>query len=148
MTYRVYTEKIILAEPFIDFASRFASISGTVVLMSGGDLDCARYHILGALPWLTYAGRGHNLSISISEKTLYCKSDPFDMLQAILNRFKMGISCELNPFSAGLMGYLSYDLKDSLEKLPRTSVDDMFLPHILFFSPSTGSCLEYPSFLF
>lgn len=132
----VHTEKIILAEPFIAFASRFANISGTVVLMSGGDLDCARYHILGALPWLTYAGRGHNLSISTSEGTLNFKSDPFDMLQAILNRYKISISCELNPFSAGLMGYLSYDLKDSLEKLPKTSVDDMLLPHILFFSPS------------
>ncbi|RPJ77960.1 MAG: aminodeoxychorismate synthase component I, partial [Deltaproteobacteria bacterium] len=132
----VNSEKIILDEPFIDFAARFAALPGTVILMSGGELDCSRYHILGALPWLTFSGRNQNLSITTSDGTLNCRSDPLDMLQAILNSFKLTGLCRTIPFSAGLMGYLSYDLKDSIEKLPRTSIDDIPLPHILFFAPA------------
>jgi para-aminobenzoate synthetase component 1 len=130
------SEKIVLKVPFIDFAARFSALPGTVILMSGGDLDCSRYHILGAMPWLTFSGRGQNLSVKTSEGTLHCESDPIDMLQMILSRFKLTDFCQTVPFSAGLMGYLSYDLKDSLEKLPKTSVDDTLLPHILFFAPS------------
>jgi para-aminobenzoate synthetase component 1 len=34
------------------------------------------------------------------------------------------------------MGYLSYDLKDYIEVLPRTSIDDLNLPVISLFAPS------------
>ncbi|OQW98388.1 MAG: aminodeoxychorismate synthase, component I [Desulfobacteraceae bacterium A6] len=132
----IYKEKIILAEPFVDFAARFAHLPGTVVLMSGGELDCARYHIIGALPWLTFSGRGRSLSISTSEGTLNYKSNPFDMLRLLLEKYKTDGPFPEIPFCSGLMGYLSYDLKDSLEKLPRTSVDDIRLPDILFYAPS------------
>lgn len=132
----IYNEKIVLKEPFMDFAARFAPLSGTVVLMSGGELDCARYHIIGALPWLTFSGRGRNLSISTSEGTQDFKSNPFDLLRILLDKYKMDTPSPEIPFCSGLMGYLSYDLKDSLEKLPRTSVDDMCLPAILLYAPS------------
>ena len=132
----IYKEKIVLAEPFIDFAARFASLPGSVILMSGGELDCARYHILGALPWLTFSGRGRNLSVSTSEGTINYKANPFDIFRLLLDKYKMDEPSPEIPFCSGLMGYLSYDLKDSLEKLPRTSIDDIRLPDILFYAPS------------
>ncbi|MGD9245646.1 MAG: hypothetical protein PVH36_11990, partial [Desulfobacterales bacterium] len=51
----IYTEPVSLSEPFMDFSARFASMPGTTVLMSGGDLDSARHHILGAKPWLVFS---------------------------------------------------------------------------------------------
>jgi len=51
----MHIEPIDLDESFVDFSARFAALAGTTVLLSGGDLDCARYHILGAKPWLTMA---------------------------------------------------------------------------------------------
>ena len=54
----VHTEPFSLTEPFLDLVARFADLPGTVALFSGGDLDCARYHILGVLPWLQFSGRG------------------------------------------------------------------------------------------
>lgn len=137
----IYEEQIYLEESFLDFSRRFASMKGTVVFMSGGDLDCARYHILGAKPWLTLKGRHRSMMITASNQSIECKSDPFDMLRRILN------TCRLNdldvvpsgltrPIAAGLFGYLSYDLKDVLENLPRTSVDDLRLSHLYFFAPS------------
>lgn len=132
----IYNEKIVLKEPFMDFAARFAHIPGTVALMSGGELDCARYHILGALPWLTFSGRGQDFSVSTSKETRDYKSNPFDILRLLLDRYKIESILPEIPLYSGLMGYLSYDLKDSLEKLPRTSIDDIRLPDILLYAPS------------
>ena len=137
----IHTERIELDESFLDFAARFASMPGTVVLMSGGDNDCSRYHILGAKPWLTFTGRINDMKIKAEDHVFNFKADPFDTLRNILNAYKPYVK-HLNgyhmqpPFISGILGYLSYDLKDCLEKLPRTSIDDLYLPHICFFAPS------------
>ncbi|MCP4351520.1 MAG: aminodeoxychorismate synthase component I [Desulfobacterales bacterium] len=132
----IHTERIVIDEPFSDFASCFAHIPGTVVLMSGGNPDCARYHILGIEPWLAFSGRGRNMAVRIKDKTFHFEADPFDTLRNLLNMFRLDNPDLPIPVAAGLMGYLSYDLKDSLEKLPRTSTDNLRLPHICLFAPS------------
>jgi len=124
------------SEPFLDLASRFTGNPGTVLLMSGGDLDCARYHILATRPWLTFTGRHCDLQLACSGSKLDLSADPFDTLEWILK------SCRIDhpeipvPVAAGLFGYLAYDLKDRLEELPRTSIDALGLPHICLYAPS------------
>lgn len=54
----VHTEPFLLSEPLIDLASRFAHMPGTVLLMSGGESDCAQHHILGIMPWLSFPDGG------------------------------------------------------------------------------------------
>lgn len=136
----IHTEEIVLKEPFIDFSARFASIHGTVVLMSGGDHDCARYHMLAAIPWLSFTGRGRAMTISTGNQHLQFEADPFDTLRDLLDTYRFdshGFPREIPvPVVSGFFGYLSYDLKNHLEKLPRTSMDDLCLPDICFFSPS------------
>ncbi|QTA78126.1 Anthranilate synthase component I [Desulfonema limicola] len=155
-------EKIDLQESFFDFAARFAHLSGTVLLMSGGNHDCSNYHILGIKPWLRFYGRNQNMSILLSSDK-QCRghtlshrfeADPFDTLRQIINLFNMDNLEIPFPLASGLMGYLSYDLKDCLEKLPKTSIDDLCLPHIWFMAPSavivhdkkkntTHACIPY-----
>ncbi len=137
----IHVEPIDLDEAFVDFSARFTSIAGTTVLLSGGDLDCARYHILATKPWLTLTGRNRNMKITSEDQIFEVNADPFDALRSTINAFRpsllgLGSSDLPQPLAAGLFGYLSYDLKDVLEKLPRTSVDDLRLPHICFFAPS------------
>ncbi len=132
----IHTQNIVLNEPFLDFAARFAHMPGTTILMSGGDLDCARYHILGAKPWLTLSGRRHHMTVTANYQTFLFEANPFDILREILNTFRLDHLNLPVPFAAGLLGYLSYDLKDSLETLPRTSIDDLCLPHICLFAHS------------
>ncbi len=137
----VRVESINLDESFVDFAGRFAAMAGTTVLLSGGDLDCARYHILGVRPWLAFKGRNRKMTITSSDQSFEFEADPFDTLRSIINSFHLNdLGLDLSglpqPVIAGLFGYLSYDLKDVLEKLPRTSIDDLRLPHICFFAPS------------
>jgi para-aminobenzoate synthetase component I len=137
----IYTEPVSLSEPFMDFSARFASMPGTTVLMSGGDLDCAKYHILGAKPWLVFSGRDDNMTIRVENHSFDVKADPFDTLRSILNTLRLNdpdrYPSDLpKPIHAGLLGYLAYDLKDCLENLPRTSVDRLCLPHVYFTAPS------------
>lgn len=141
----IHVEPIDLDESFVDFSARFAAMAGTTVLLSGGDLDCARYHILGAKPWLTFRGRNRKMTITSADQTVEVNADPFDTLRSIINAFHLN-DLDLDPsgwpqpLAAGLFGYLSYDLKDVLEKLPRTSVDDLRLPHICFLRLRLSLC--------
>jgi len=129
-------ERIEINEPFIDLAERFSSMPGTVLLMSGGDQDCSRYHILGLRPWLTFKGRGRRMTISSGTTTKVFDADPFEVLRSILNTYRIDIPESHLPLTSGLIGYLAYDLKDHIERLPRTSIDDLGLPGICLFAPS------------
>ncbi len=131
-----HQEEMVLAEPFIDVAARFADDQGTVCLLSGGELDCARYHILGIRPSLTFKGRGNAMELSSGENIELFSADPLDTLRQILQHFTAPDVSYPPPFSSGLMGYLAYDLKDAIEDLPRTSLDDLCLPSIWFCAPS------------
>jgi len=130
----IYSEELQLAESFEALAARFADEPGTVLLLSGGDLDCARYHLLGLWPWLTLRGKNRTMEMHVLDREIFLDQDPFDALREILDTFHLKEAD--TPFAAGLMGYLAYDLKDSLETLPRTTVDDLILPDICLYAPA------------
>ncbi|MBC2709454.1 MAG: aminodeoxychorismate synthase component I [Desulfosarcina sp.] len=117
-------------------AARFAHESGTVVLLSGGDLDCARYHILGIRPWLTLTGRLGKTTVVVDGATVVVPQAPLDVLETVLDRCCLTGHDAGAPVTAGLFGYLAYDLKDGLETLPRTAIDDLGLPHLFLVAPS------------
>jgi para-aminobenzoate synthetase component 1 len=131
----VYTERVELGSSFLDVAGKFAHLPGTVALVSGSDLDCARHHILAVLPWMILSGVGRALTLRMGEDVFPFEEDPFDALRCLLNRHRLPSPSPLLPVSTGLFGYFSYDLKDRLERLPRTSLDDLGLPHIWLSAP-------------
>ncbi|MCC3868183.1 aminodeoxychorismate synthase component I [Terrisporobacter mayombei] len=52
------------------------------------------------------------------------KENPLDFLQDELNRYKVENNTDL-PFIGGAVGYLSYDLGNYIENLPRSAKDDL-----------------------
>jgi para-aminobenzoate synthetase component I len=130
----VDVETIDLKLDFLDLAARFAHLPGTVVLLSGGELDCARYHIMGALPWLTLAANTRQVTVRVGQHTHTVESHPLDLLRSVMTQLALPQGDWPAPLAAGLLGYLSYDLKDCLEQLPRTTVDDATLPHMLLYA--------------
>ena len=132
----VYQATIELSESFPEFCARFASLPGTVALLSGGNLDCARYHILAARPWLTVSARGRSLAVTAQGATSRFSGHPLEALQQIIHCFDLRQYDLPGPVAAGLFGYLAYDLKDVIEDLPRTTVDDLGLPHLYMVAPS------------
>ena len=59
------------------------------------------------------------------------KENPLDNLQRELNKYKVENNTHL-PFIGGAVGYLSYDLGNYIEKLPRTAVDDTNIYDLYF----------------
>ncbi len=136
---RVHRERIELDQSFELIASKFSDMPGTVVLLSGTDLDCARYNILAAMPWLTLTGKRNNYLIRCMDHEIALKADPFDITDALLHRFDLSHDpsvCDgLLPINAGLFGYFAYDLKNKIEILPKTCIDKG-LPDIVLYAPS------------
>ena len=132
---RIRTEEIRLDRPFEEVAARFEGEEGTVLLLSGSDQDCARYHILGVWPWLTLAAYPDRLVFKSGKDVSETIQDPFDLLRQVLDRYSIGDIPGDLPIASGLLGYFSYDLKDRIERLPRTSASTG-LPDMLLFSPS------------
>jgi para-aminobenzoate synthetase component 1 len=132
----VHHEPLTLHEPFIDVVRRFAHLPGTVALMSGGELDCARHHILGVYPWLSLSGHRSRTTLADSGNSVELDGDPFTTLRSVLSHCNMPAVASTLPLCSGLLGYLAYDLKDCLEQLPRTSIDDLGLPLMYLVAPA------------
>ncbi len=132
----VRTRTVHLQEPFSDMGARFAGEPGSVVLLSGGDLDCARHHILAIRPWMTIAGWRDRTIVTLDGEELTFSHPPLDVLETVLDRCHLPVAQEQGPICAGLFGYLAYDLKDTLEVLPRTTIDPLNLPHLFLVAPS------------
>ena len=132
----VLTQTIHLEEPFVETATRYAREPGTVVLLSGGDMDCSRYHLLGLRPWLTLEGWPGKTTVVVDGQPVDIHQAPLDVLELLLERCRLIDTDVIGPIAAGLFGYLAYDLKDGLEKLPRTTIDDLRLPIFYFSAPS------------
>lgn len=133
---RIYEEPVHTIHPFPDIASMFSDRPGTVVLLSGGDLDCSRYHILGVNPWIQIQARDKKVFIQAGGRQLKLNTDPFEILKALIEQYRLPEDLSFFPLKSGFLGYLAYDLKDQLENLPRTSVDDLCLPHMFMVAPS------------
>ena len=126
--------------PFEHAAARFSQQEGTVVLLSGSDLDCARYHILAVDPWLTVKGTGDSICIELKDSagnfvSHKMQQDPLGLVDTLITQFSFFDKAFKLPVTAGLFGYFSYDLKDTIEDLPRTCVG-LGLPDICLYAPS------------
>ncbi|MBN2529255.1 MAG: aminodeoxychorismate synthase component I [Deltaproteobacteria bacterium] len=138
----VHAITVTLPTDFIDVVRPFSHMPGTVALMSGGRLDCARYHIMGVFPMVTLTAKHRRTVFEVADNsgidgniTAYpITCNPFDALQAVLRRYQLHHSARC-PMESGLLGYLSYDLKDALEELPQTSIDDLQLPDLYMTLP-------------
>ena len=78
------------------------------------------------------------MTLAAGEQRVTFERDPFETIKMIIK------SCALPmdqtplleiPVMAGLFGYLSYDLKDAVEELPKTAIDDQRLPDLYLAAP-------------
>ncbi|MFP4158986.1 MAG: aminodeoxychorismate synthase component I [Desulfobacterales bacterium] len=132
----VKVEETKVGASFLDTAACFADMPGTVVLASGGDLDCARYNILAIKPWLSFKATKQKADIRAGGCTVTFRGNPLDALRIVMDAYDLSGSDLPAPVAAGLFGYLAYDLKDCIEELPRTAIDDTGLPVICMYAPS------------
>ncbi len=106
-----------------------------MLLLSGGDLDCSRYSLMGWDPFLVLSARGHRVDIKRPGSEVHYQADPFTVLADVLGALELPGEPPLLPLCAGGLGFFAYDLKNHLERLPTTVHDDLGLPEMVLAFP-------------
>ncbi len=107
-----------------------------MLLLSGGDLDCAGYSIMGWDPFMVFRAKGKQITLEMGRKTEVRLGNPFTVLEDLLGALELPGPVPLEPFSGGGMGFFAYDLKNHIERLPTSVVDDLGLPEVVLALPS------------
>lgn len=93
--------------------------------VEGGD-RWGRYSILGSDPLMTLRARDGVMTVSRRDGSSdQLAGDPVDALRKVLAPFRPARVPGLSRFAGGFVGYLSYDLVRTVERLPDSNVDDL-----------------------
>jgi len=87
-----------------------------------------RYSFIGSDPFLVLKTRGSDVAISQGGRTKELKGNPFTVLGNLLAKYRIDNQSSPVPFIGGAVGYLSYDLRHFIERLPGNARDDLKLP--------------------
>jgi len=94
-----------------------------------------RYTFLGARPYMRVRARGPAIEIERGRKRERHLGNVFEFVKLLLNEHRPASIPGLPPFTAGAVGYFSYDVVRQLEKIGEQSKDDLRLPdcELMFF---------------
>ncbi len=93
-----------------------------------GSEKVARYSFLGAQPRLTLRASLGRVEVTEDGTTRTLAQDPLTAAREILRRYRPAQDPALPRFYGGLVGYFSYDLIRTIERLPHQPPDDRGLP--------------------
>lgn len=94
-----------------------------------------RYTFIGLTPFKRIVARGRDITIMEGRKTVDMEGDIYDVLRRHLSGHKPARIAGLPPFTAGAVGYFSYDAVRQIERLPEHAQDELGIPDaiLLFF---------------
>ncbi len=131
-----HVEQLELPDDITSAAAPFASVPGTVFLASGGNLDCAQNHLLAVFPIFSLKSFGDRFIVETQDDRLEFGQNPLDGLETVLEAYETKDPGYGMPVCSGLFGYLAYDLKNAIERLPKTTLNDLGLPDLCLYFPS------------
>lgn len=131
----------LLNKDIISLARPICQYPDTVFLLSGLSHDCSRFSIIGWAPFLILHGFSDSVKIITKKKELSIHGNPLEILKKILNQLKeSSLRPPANnkdiPFTCGAMGFFSYELGKSIEKLPDVKHDPHKTPAFYLIFPS------------
>src|SRR5436305_5374086 len=94
-----------------------------------------RYTFLGARPYMQLRTHGGEITIARGKKREQREANVFDIAKELLQQHKLAIVPGLPPFTAGAVGFCSYDIVRQLENIGDHTKDDLHLPdcRLMFF---------------
>jgi anthranilate synthase component 1 len=94
-----------------------------------------RYTFLGARPYMRLRARGSAIEIDRSRRRARLEGNVFQIVKQLLREHQPAAMPGLPPFTAGAVGYFSYDVVRQLEKIGEHARDDLSLPdcELMFF---------------
>ena len=102
--------------------------------VEGGE-QVGRYTFIGIEPFKRIVARGRSITTTEGRKTTRTEGDIFDILRQALGGHKPARLKGLPPFTAGAVGFFSYDAVRQIERLPEKAKDELGVPDacLLFF---------------
>ena len=106
-----------------------------------------RYSVLGLKPDLVWRCKGNEAEINHSgsfeaEDFTPCVLGALASLKELLRENRMEIPAELPPMSAGLIGYMGYDMVRLMELLPEPNPDFLGIPDACFMRPQINVVVD------
>jgi anthranilate synthase component 1 len=94
-----------------------------------------RYTFLGTRPYMQLRTRGCEITIERGKKREQREGNVFDVVKELLQQHTPASVPGLPPFTAGAVGFCSYDIVRQLEKIGDDTKDDLHLPDcvLMFF---------------
>ena len=121
---------------FLVEARNIVSNPLSMLLLSGGCPDTNRHSIIGWQPFLNIISKNSSVYIQTPGSTTISRENPLDIIDMVFSSFEPDYPLEYLPFQGGAMGYLAYELKNQIEKLPQTARDNLGLPDVFLMFPS------------
>lgn len=102
--------------------------------VEGGE-QVGRYTFIGIRPYKKMTAKGGRITVVEGRKRRTYEGDIFAELKAALEGEKPAKVAGLPPFTAGAVGFFSYDVVRVIEELPEIAVDELHVPdaHLMFF---------------
>ncbi|HEY1501456.1 MAG TPA: anthranilate synthase component I [Acidobacteriaceae bacterium] len=102
--------------------------------VEGGE-RLGRYTYIGVRPSRRIVSHGDQIEVTVHGRTSTVTGDVFALLREALEGHKPARIAGLPPFTAGAVGFLSYDIVRQIERLPEDTTDDLGLPDacLMFF---------------
>ena len=94
-----------------------------------------RYTFIGLQPFKRIVARGREITITEGRKVVQIEGDIFAVMRRALSGHKPARLKGLPPFTAGAVGFFSYDVVRQIERLPELTADELGVPDacLLFF---------------
>jgi anthranilate synthase component 1 len=102
--------------------------------VEGGE-HVGRYTFIGISPYKKMVARGREIQIQEGRRRKSFQGDIFEELKRALNGHRPARLAGLPPFTAGAVGFFSYDVVRLIERLPATAEDELGVPDacLMFF---------------
>jgi anthranilate synthase component I len=102
--------------------------------VEGGE-QVGRYTFIGIRPYKKMTAKGGRITVVEGRKRRTYEGDIFAELKAALEGETPAKLPGLPPFTAGAVGFFSYDVVRVIEELPEIAVDELHVPdaHLMFF---------------
>lgn len=91
-----------------------------------------RYTMAGVEPFGTLHVKDHIGTLKTEAGLETLNGRPLDIVEAVRSRYAVERPDGAPPFFGGMIGYVSYDVARTLERLPREAADDLATPDVSF----------------
>ena len=114
--------------------------------VTGGEVR-GRYSIIGMKPDLIWRCRGETSDVNRQarfdpDSFEPMEGNPLDALRSLIAESRIDLPADLPAASAGLFGYLGYDMIRLVERLPNVNPDPLDLPDAVLIRPSVVAVLD------